>query len=146
MHRALAETVALFQAGLRSCNRAEDRSVVAKYLSELAPVLAAAVLGESVLGRLDAIERLFGHTWLVDETPFAPALEKWREFRAEYERWALGAMTVNERLDALSLAEAYDQATRSGDKARVRSILEGIRVDADSIERILASIGRDARS
>jgi hypothetical protein len=39
-----------------------------------------------------------GNTWLIDDAPFRPALEKWREFRSEYEQWIFSGMTVNERL------------------------------------------------
>lgn len=139
MHRALAETIALFEAGLARCARAEDRSLVADYLSALAPILAAATLGENVLARLDNIERLFGHTWLIDDAPFRPALEKWREFRSEYEHGVFSGMTVNERLWALGLMEEYDRAIQAGDRARLRSILERVKVDAASIDRILDS-------
>ena len=86
MHRSLAETVALFEAGLARCTRLEDRSLVSDYLSALAPILAAATLGENLLARLDSVERLFENTWLIDDAPFRPALEKWREFRSEYAR------------------------------------------------------------
>lgn len=95
MHRTLAEAVALFEVGLRNCSRAEDRSLVSSYLSTLAPILAAAVLGENVLARLEGVERIFGNTWLIDEVPFLPALQKWRQFRSEYEQWALSGVTVD---------------------------------------------------
>ncbi|HJS76740.1 MAG TPA: hypothetical protein VJ778_04980 [Burkholderiales bacterium] len=144
MHRALAETVALFEAGLARCARPEDRSLVSDYLSALAPILAAATLGENVVARLDSVERLFGNTWLIDDAPFRPALEKWREFRSEYEPWVFSGMTVNERLCALGLMDEYDHAIRSRDRARLRSILERVRVDAASIDRILDSSLGDA--
>jgi hypothetical protein len=139
MHRALAEAVALFEVGLGRCRRPEDRALVASYLGALAPILAAAVLGENVLARLEGVERLLGHTWLVDEEPFRPALAKWRQFRAEYEQWALAGMTVNERLHALGLTEEYDRAMASGDRARGRHLLERAKVDEPSITRILDS-------
>ena len=139
MHRALAETVTLFEAGLARCTRAEDRSLVSDYLSALAPILAAAVRGEDVLARLDSVERLFGNTWLIDDAPFLPALEKWRQFRSEYEQWVFSGMTVNERLCALGLMDEYDRAIQSRDRARLRRILERVKVDAASIDRILKS-------
>jgi hypothetical protein len=140
MHRALAEAVELFEAGLESCQRSEDRAVVDKYLSALAPILAAAVLGKDVLGRLQEVERLFSHTWLMDQAPFEPALSKWREFRREYEQFVVRGMTVNERLYAFSLLESYDQAVAKKDLKEVEGILKAVHVDDDSIANIVARI------
>jgi uncharacterized OsmC-like protein len=53
-------------------------------------------------------------------------------------------MTVNERLCALGLMDEYDHAIRSRDRDRLRSILERVRVDAASIDRILDSSLGDA--
>ncbi|MBN8279152.1 MAG: hypothetical protein J0M16_00905 [Gammaproteobacteria bacterium] len=86
--RALAEAVDLFQAGLSQCRRPEDRILVERFLAELAPLLAALVLGRSIPGRIGSIERLIGNSWLVDEAPFELALAKWREFRTQYEQSA----------------------------------------------------------
>lgn len=143
MHRALAEAVGLFEVGLAKCQRAEDRAVVEKYLAALAPVLAGAVLGQDVLSRLDQVERLFGHTWLTDQTPFAPALAKWRQFREEYERFSVRGMTVNERLHAFSLLESYDRAVATGDVTEIRRMLKAVHVDDDSIAGIVANIRGD---
>jgi hypothetical protein len=106
--------------------------------------LAGAVLGKEVLGRLRQIERLFGHSWLIGQVPFEPAFAKWREFREEYEQFAVRGMTVNERLHAYSLAEDYDRAVAIQDIHAIKSILETVYVDDDSIARILTSIRGDA--
>lgn len=143
MHRTLAEVVELFEDGLANCHRSEDRAVVEKYLSALAPVLADAVLGKDVLSRLRQVERLFGHTWLRDQAPFEPALMKWRQFRREYEEFAVRGMTVNERLHAFSLFESYGQALVRRDVDEIRLILHSIHVDDDSIASIVAGIRRD---
>ena len=100
MHRALAEAIVLFERGVQECHRPEDRAQAERYLAALAPVLAGAVTGDDVLPRLEAIERLFGHSWLVDSAPFEAAFHKWRSFRSfrsEYEQRVLGAMSINER-------------------------------------------------
>jgi len=144
MHRALAEAVELFEVGLANCHRSEDRALAERYLAALGPVLAAAVLGKDVLDRLSQVERLFGHSWLIDQVPFEPAFAKWREFRKEYEEFAVRGMTVNERLHAFSLAEDYDRAVAAQDVEAVKSILETVHVDADSIASILAKIRGDA--
>ena len=140
MHRALAEVVELFEVGLASCHRSEDRAVVEKYLSALAPILAGAVLGKDILGRLQQVERLFGDTWVIDQSPFEPALSKWREFRREYEEFVVRGMTVNERLHAFSLLERYDQAVASKDVKEVVRILKAVHVDDGSIANIVANV------
>jgi len=138
VHRALAEAIELFSA--TDCHREEDRAVVRRYLAALAPLLAHAVLAKDILGEINEVEGLFGHTWLLDPVPYEPAFAKWREFRDDYERFVVRGMTVNERLHAFSLAEAYDRAVTCGDFATIRGILTTVRVDAASIEQILAGI------
>jgi hypothetical protein len=78
----LAETVALFSQGIRESNRPEDRVLAEKYLAALAPLLAAAVLDDDISDHIDEIEQLFGNTWLLDDTPFQQAFQRWREFVA----------------------------------------------------------------
>ena len=91
-HSALADTILLITQGIENSKRPEDRVLAARYLSELAPILASAVLGQSILDRLDGIERLFGTTWLIDIAPFEAAFAKWRAFREVYEGQALAPM------------------------------------------------------
>jgi len=77
--RALAEITELFETGLADCHRPEDRKLVEGYLAALAPVLADAVLGKDIRDRLSDLERLLGHTWLIDQEPFEAALTRWRD-------------------------------------------------------------------
>ena len=144
MHRALAEAIELFETDLANCRRPEDRKLVERYLAELGPILAAAVMGKDVLSRLAQAERLFGHSWLIDQEPYEAAFAKWREFRADYEEFAVRGMTVNERLHAFSLSEDYDQAASACDFDAVRRILETVHLDEQSIARIIAGINGDA--
>lgn len=139
IHRSLAEAIDSLSSGLNTCTRPEDRKLVQDYLAALAPVLALATLGEDVLSRLDGIERLLGNTWLVDEAPFKDGLAKWRQFRSEYERVALGAMTVNERLHAMGLLESYDRALAERDSDAVSALLRRVYVDEASIAKIVGS-------
>jgi hypothetical protein len=81
IHRPLAEAIEALSAGMERSTRPEDRRLVADYLAALAPILAGATLGQDVLGRLPDI----------DHAPFEEGLAKWREFRREYERAALGS-------------------------------------------------------
>ena len=137
MHRALAESISEFHAGLMRTNRAEDRSTASTYLAALAPLLARATLGEDILRDIPTIERLFGHTWLIDVHPFESAFSRWREFVAEYSRQALGGMTVNERLAAMNLLDDFDTASKRHDTAAIRDILRRIYLDESSIDAIL---------
>ena len=98
MHRALAQAIELFETGLANCHRSEDRKIIERYLAELGPILAAAVLGHDIQNRLPQVERLFGHSWLIDQEPFVSAFAKWREFKAEHEKLAVHGTTVNKRL------------------------------------------------
>jgi hypothetical protein len=138
MHRTLAETIESFSRGIERSKRPEDRKLAADYLAALAPLLARATLGESILRDFATIERLFGQTWIVESAPFEEAFEKWRAFKAEYERWAVSGMTVNERLHAVGLLEAFDEACNSRDVDTVRELLLKVHVDESSIQTILS--------
>ena len=130
--------------GLPGRNRPEDQQLAGRYLSALAPLLAAAVNGRDILRDLDGFERTLGQTPLIDPMPFEPALAKWREFRDGYESQALGGMTVHERLSALGLDAAYERAKTQGDVSELRRILLTARVDLPSIEAIVQRAGHPA--
>ena len=69
---------------------------------------------------------------------YEPTTSKtWLEFRQEYEKFSLQSMTVNERLFALNLSQAFESACSSRDEKQARHILERIQVDGDSIEKII---------
>jgi hypothetical protein len=51
-------------------------------------------------------------------------------------------MTVNERLHALGLLEAFDEARSSRDVAKVRELLLKAHVDDPSMQTILSTLGR----
>ncbi len=140
MHRELANTIKLFEQGLERSNRPEDRKVVADYLAALGPILALAVLGEDVLARLLNIERLFGNTWVVDAELFEEAFSSWRRFKDDYEKFALGGMTVKERLYALGLDEAFDRACLSRDFTVIEKLLRQSKVDSESILKIIGKV------
>jgi hypothetical protein len=137
MYRTLAEVIDSFERGIHKSNRPEDRKLAGDYLASLAPLLASAVLGEDILRRLPVIERLFGHTWLIDDAPFQEALSKWRAFRDEYEKFALSSMTVNERLVALGTMKDFERAEAARDAQEVRRLLTQAHVDEVSIQRII---------
>jgi len=69
------------ERGIRESKRPEDRKLANDYLAALAPLLASAVLGKDILRQLPIVERLLGHTWLIDDAPFCEALSRWRLFR-----------------------------------------------------------------
>lgn len=136
-HDTLARCILAFEAGLADCRHAEDRARVAAYLAALASMLAKATLGEDILEDIQRTERMLGNTWLAEVQPFQSALDHWRQFRDEYERFALGGMTVNERLCAIGLMPAYQTAVADADSQAMRRLLERVYVDEGSIRRIL---------
>jgi hypothetical protein len=138
MHRRLAETIQKFEQGIKGSNRPEDRKTASDYLASLAPLLARAVLGEDILKDLGSIERLFGHTWIIDQKPFEDAFSSWASFKREYEQWALSGMTVNERLTSLGLMKEFEDACNSNDKERAKTILQRIDMDQESITAIIS--------
>ena len=137
MYQELAKVIDLFEIGLNSCHRPEDRRLVERYQAELGRILAAAVLGRNVLGEIAVVERLFGQTWLVEFGPFEAAFEKWAQFKRAYEEYSVRGMTVNERLFAFSKIEEYDKAESSKNIDSIRTILRSVFVDEPSIEIIV---------
>jgi hypothetical protein len=137
MHDTLAKCILAFDIGLTECHRSEDRALVSTYLAALARVLAKCSVGSDVLGDLQSIERLFGNSWVIDEKPFAAALNYWREFKNAYERLSLGVMTVNERLFALHLLDEFEAAKDSNNTVHMKTLLRRIYVEEQSIEAIL---------
>ncbi len=124
MYRILAEAIDCLSWGVRESRRPEDRKLATDYLAALAPLLALATLGKDILRDLPDIDRLLGQTWLVDETPFRAALKKWRAFKEEYEKFAVSGMTVNERLHAFGILDAFDRARSAHDRDEARRLLQ----------------------
>lgn len=89
---------------------------------------------------------MFGNSWIIDEKPFRPAFTSWREFKNSYERFSLDSMTVNERLFALNLLDDFDAAVISGDRARIKALLQRTYVDEKLIDAIIhkAQSGKQA--
>lgn len=137
MYRELARCIRDLSDGRRTSKRPEDRKIVSDYLAALAPVLARAVLGDDILKDLQCIERLFGHTFLIDPEPFEQGFESWRKFREEYEDFVMSGMTINERISALDLLDEFDSACKNRDRGKIRSILERIRLNPESIESLI---------
>ncbi len=69
LKRAMSAYVRTLEDCLANTHRAEDRSIYEKYLADAAGILASCVAGEpiaNVVRRIEAHERLWGHTWLQD--------------------------------------------------------------------------------
>lgn len=140
MYRALAESIEHFSRGIAKSNRPADRKLGADYLAALAPLLARATLGEDILKDFDAVDRLFGKTWIVDVAPFKDAFDKWAVFKSEYTQHAVSGMTVNERLYAIGKTDEFDAARQSRDRDAVRQLLLDVYVDEPSIQKILEQL------
>lgn len=133
----LAETILEFTKGIKESNRPEDRKLASDYLSALAPLLAKSVIAENIFNDISAIEHLFGNTWLTDQQPFETAFKKWWEFKKQYEKMSLSAMTVNERLVVLGLSDAFEEACAKKNENKIREILKAVLVDEESISSIV---------
>jgi hypothetical protein len=136
--KLLAETILEFTKGIEESSHPEDRKLASEYLSALAPLMAKSVIAEDIFNDLSAIERLFGNTWLLDQQPFETAFKKWREFKKQYEKMTLSAMTVNERLVALGLSDAFEEACLKKNENRIREILKAVLVDEESVSSIVS--------
>ena len=69
LKRAMSGYVRILEDCLANTHRAEDRPNYEKYLADAAGILASCVAGEpiaNVVRRIEAHERLWGHTWLQD--------------------------------------------------------------------------------
>jgi hypothetical protein len=87
----LTERIARYVLGLEECasktKRAEDRGIYQLYLADAAVLLAMAVAGQAnaVRGRLEAHERLWGHTWPQDEV-YRIAQKRWAEVKHAFDQ------------------------------------------------------------
>ncbi len=79
----LASCILAFSRGIAASNRPEDRALAAQYLAALAPLLAKVVRKEDGGGGVEDVDRLFGHTWIIDIAPFKEAFELWTESKVE---------------------------------------------------------------
>ena len=81
----LAAYVLRLERCLASTHRAEDRAVYQSYLADAAGILAASVLREpsaQIKSRIEAHERLWGHTWLQDPV-YQEAANAWNAIKNE---------------------------------------------------------------
>jgi len=138
MVEPLANCILKIEHGVKSTNRPEDRVLGEKFLAALAPILAAAELRSNELRDLDTFERLVGHSFLIDPGPFGTFYKDWKVFRAECERLVVSGMTVNERLFALGLLDAFDQFVQAKDWDECRAILRRAHVGEDNVNAIIA--------
>ena len=134
---ALANCILKIEHGVRTTNRPKDRVIGEKFLATLAPILAATELQSTELKDLDTFERLVGHSFLVDPGPFGTFYEDWKSFRAQCERLVVSGMTVNERLFALGLLDAFDQFVDAKDWEECRSILRRAHIGEDNVDAIV---------
>lgn len=137
MVEALANCILKIEHGVRSTNRPEDRVLGEKFLATLAPILAAAELRSNEFGDLDTFERLVGQSLLIEPGPFGNFYEDWKVFRADFERLVVSGMTVNERLFALGLLDAFDQFVQAKEWDECRAILRRAHVGEDNVNAII---------
>ena len=134
---ALANCILKIEHGVRTSNRPEDRLLGEKMLACLAPVLASSELSIVELKYLDRFERLVGNSFLIEPAPFGAFYSDWRDFKEQCERLVISGMTVNERLFALGLLDAFDQFVEAKEWGEVRTILQKTHLDDDNVEAIV---------
>ena len=141
-YRALAQVIELLQSA--ECTDAQDKALQSHYLAALAPLLASVVLGNDILSDIPRVEATITAVPLHGHDGYESAIDKWREFRDEYQRFAARAMTVNERLYAFGLMERYDRAVSSRDVTALANILREVYVDDSAINPIVTKVLGDA--
>ncbi len=85
LKRAMSVYVRTLEDCLANTHQAEDRSIYEKYLADAAGVLGSCVAGEplaNVVRRIEAHERLWGHTWLQDPI-YRKAASAWRTVKEQ---------------------------------------------------------------
>jgi hypothetical protein len=120
----------------KETHEAEDRSIYGRYLSQAAIILAKVVQGRSIGDDVATMERLFGDTWLKDDTSYSRAYSAWDRFKELLVK-SIHGMTVNERLFNLGLLDEFDVAVRKRDKMRLRAILAKCFLNEQNIEAII---------
>lgn len=138
MLESLANCILKIEHGIKSTNRPEDRILGEKFLASLAPILAAAELRLNEIIDLDTFEQMLGHSFLIDAVSFGTFYEDWKVFRTEYERLMVSGMTVNERLFALGLLDAFEQSVQVSNWNECRAILQRAHVGEENVKEIIA--------
>jgi hypothetical protein len=137
MLNALANCILKIEHGVKNTNRPEDRVIGEKFMATLAPILAAAVIRSNELEDLNTFERLVGHSFLIDPGPFGTFYEDWKDFKDQCERLVVSGMTVNERLFALGLLDAFEQFVDAKEWDECREILRRVYLDEDNVDAII---------
>jgi hypothetical protein len=141
---ALTRFAAKVQQLLDSTDEPEDKKILRMYLAKAAILLDKVNRDEPVDADVDAMEKLFGQTWLRDDETYHEVYSEWDYFQRL--RWqSIHGMTVNERLFCLGLIDEFDQAIARGDEQRLRGILFKCFLDERSIRRIVETKLRSNR-
>lgn len=141
--RLLDSLVALVEEELLSCQNDDDEKTLRLYLRAMSD-LRDAVAAYGTLGhRREAIERLLGHTWLVDAELHERLHAQWQSVVDEL-RATLSAMTVNERLSEIGLLEEFDDAIRRAHRSDATRCLRAVFLDDANINAILENQGLPA--
>jgi len=133
---ALADFIAEVQRLNAETHEAEDRSIYAMYLSNVAIVLSKVIREEPIGDDVSSMEKLFGNTWLKDQQAYREAYSNWDRFKGLLVQ-SLQGMTVNERLFGLGLLDQFDDAVARGDEPLLRAILYKCFLEQDNVETII---------
>ena len=133
---ALARFISEMEQQAGSTHEAKDRPLYDKFLAKAAIIVAKVEQDEPIGDDVATMERLFGHTWLSDETAYTRIYTEWDTFKGLLTR-SIHGMTVNERLFNLGLLDQFDEAIARQDEPGLRGILFKCFLDDDNVESII---------
>ena len=133
---ALAHFVSGTKRLLEETHEAEDRRIYEMYLAHAGVILSKVIQDQDIANDIDAMERLFGNTWLKDGEAYAKVYATWDEFKRLLTQ-SIHGMTVSERLNTLGLLDEFDKSVKQKNESKLRAVLSKCFLSEDSILAII---------
>jgi hypothetical protein len=133
---ALAEFVSVVHDLASETREAEDRKIYNLYLSNVSVISEKLIQDESIRKDLLSMNRLFGKTWLKDDSGYSIAYLSWDKFQGLVTQ-SIKGMTTNERLFVLGLLDDFDSASAKKSQCEMESILSKCFLSQENIQAIV---------
>lgn len=133
---ALAEFVIIVHDLAKETHEAEDRRIYDLYLSNVSVILAKVIQDIPIGNDISSMERLFGNTWLKEDSAYSKAYSSWDNFKGLFTQ-SIHGMTVNERLFVLGLLNEFDSASEKKSRCEMESILSKCFLTPENIQTII---------